>query len=162
MLTSYQRFDDRKDTVQQMIQIAKTDSRFNEEVYRYLLDVVETLGFDGQSSDEEDQKLIDGGFHTVFVAKDYVWRSKDVTSYLKMIDKLRIDFIKPPGGPPRTPRIRNYRTKSDIPVVGLPRAMYNEEWLKKQEEERPAWVATYLKVSDRRFELMSVDTSVLG
>ena len=144
-----------------MIRISEVDNRFNKDVYKYLRDVVEMLGFDGQSSDEEDQQSIDGTSR-VLVAKDYVWRSNDVTNYLKMIDKLRTDFVKVSMGPPRIPRSRNYRTKSEYPVIGLPQSMYNNEWLKKQEEERPTWVRTYLRVSNRKFELMSVDTSVLG
>jgi hypothetical protein len=146
------------ETMDRMVQLAQTDLKYHLRLqeFQYLQDVVKRLGVDGQSSDEDDMQVDEDTSISVFVVKECVWRSKHMTAYMKVIDKLKENFLKGVGGANPTPRLRGYRQQSTIPVCGLPRTMYNAEWLAQKEKESPEWVKACLNVSDQEFELLEI------
>lgn len=85
-----------------MIEFAKVDSRFSNhlKLFQYFLNIVERLGVNGQSSDEEDMQIVNGIPYSRRLAKSYPWRSKEITRYLVIVDNLVVDFSKQRGGRP--------------------------------------------------------------
>src|SRR5215469_12233341 len=59
------------------------------EVWQALHEVVRTLGQHGMSSDESDYRTVDSVQHKFFRPKKMNWRSREVTTLLKRIDKGR-------------------------------------------------------------------------
>ena len=75
-----------------------------------------------------------------------IWRAEVITDYLRIIDSLR--------GPKTAPRIRTATPGQSGAPAGLPRKMYNVQWLEEQERDRPFYVEDELRISEEVFELL--------
>src|ERR1700722_7543818 len=101
-------------------------------VYEWLQDVVTRLGNDGMSSDESD---VDEWGRTVYAVKQLPWR-RNIDKELDIIDSLRtqelgIFTMRGSKGEERKRDINN-PVSTRNPVLGLPKALYNEDWVRRQ------------------------------
>src|SRR5262249_38207551 len=99
-----------------MIEVAETQGALHGQlsVYRYLANINERLGVQGQSSDEEDMQ---GAEVTRLLVKECNWRSKEVDGYMRFIDILREKYLVRPGIKVGVPRVRQVsQQKSDGPA----------------------------------------------
>ena len=97
--------------------------------WRWLQNVVETLGRDGTSSDESEGEPEDPG--RVFTTKKMTWR-RNMTKELTILDKERFQdkFIFRQKGSKPTPRIRRADGPETVRSAphGLPRQFYDDDW----------------------------------
>jgi hypothetical protein len=103
-------------------------------IWKWLRQVIKALGEEGTSSDESEVDEQMG--HTIYHVHKMPWR-RNIDFELSMIDKLRFqdkDLFPNKGSKP-LPRSRSNRNKDSSqkrPPVGLPKPLYNSEWIAKQ------------------------------
>lgn len=114
-----------------------------------LLKMVELLGEHGMSSEEEDHIEVNGRMVFIYTVKICIWRDPRVVEYLGLVDEQTDLFREDLPGRPRSSRFRTNAHGSSNAPLGLPQALYNDEWLKKQ---KPAFVQK-LRISKETFAL---------
>jgi hypothetical protein len=131
----------------------KTDK--NEEdlpAWQWLQKLVMTLGDTGMSSEESD---VENDIETVLHVKNMTWRRAierelDIIDHQRMVDD---DIFAPQGlKPMKWIRSSGNPKTSRTEMDGLPKALYNEEWLAgltKRQIER-------LSISDEKFDWLRV------
>jgi hypothetical protein len=123
--------------------------------WEYFSRMLELLDVDGMSSEEEDVRHYEGQTVTVFVVKLCFWRADEITQYIKFIDK---EAPNVQGRRNRLiPRIPSNVIGSTLPK-GLPRLMYNQEWLAQMEANHGDYATTELRVSRELFDLLVLAT----
>lgn len=110
----------------------KLTDQAERDIYTFLQTLVQHLGVDGTSSDETETE--DG--RTIYRAKPLPWR-RNIDMELVIIDGLRFsepDLMSRRGSKPvrRVREGEEGRASLRRPLIGLPRALYDEEWLKGQ------------------------------
>ena len=96
---------------------------------------------------------------TVFRVKLCLWRAKQISDYLRLIDRAAdTPGIRGKAGPKTAPRMKTEQATKTSPPSGLPRTMYDQEWLREQEEKRPMYVEDELRISEAAFELLVLAT----
>ncbi|KAJ7789971.1 hypothetical protein B0H14DRAFT_3502253 [Mycena olivaceomarginata] len=105
------KYHSREQTIQFLIKIKSGTAAPDLESWKRLLQMLEYLGFEGMSSEEEVEILSGGKRFNVFRVKLCVWRAEDVTNYLQMIDSQgkKLDNLKQlqHKGPKPLPRHRD-------------------------------------------------------
>jgi hypothetical protein len=101
--------------------------------WKWLKNLIETLGVDGMSSDESDVE----NEQPVFRVKVLPWR-RDVQQYWKIIDGCRFtdSGIFSPRGSKGVQRIRGVWGPSSTrdPAKGLPRSFYDDSWFGQKDD----------------------------
>ncbi|KAF7300377.1 hypothetical protein HMN09_00921000 [Mycena chlorophos] len=128
------KYDNRLETIVTTIEIKAQSKAPDLETWKTLLKIVKRLGSTGMSSEEEDEVEVDDKKITVYRVKICVWRAPEVVGYLGFADKQHALFKTTSRGAHATPRIRESPAKRGVADAPrrLPKALYNEKWLKKQ------------------------------
>lgn len=126
--------------------------------------MLEYLGFEGMSSEEEVEILSGGKRLNVFRVKLCVWRAEDVTNYLQMIDSQgkKLDNLKQlqHKGPKPLPRHRDGTPGESGAPTKLPECLYNAEWIKKMSAGSPVFYED-LQVSKETFHLLAAAANLV-
>lgn len=103
------------------------------------------------SSDETETD--ENTFETVYRVKVMFWR-RDVSKYFKMIDAQRKDpncfSSKGSKGVRRLEKLTRTRR---MPLKGLPRVLYNDDWFNEIDSERRS---LHMRVSKEAFEWLEI------
>ena len=103
--------------------------------WRFYEAMLQRLGTDGMSSDDSEG----GGLEeTTYRVRKMPWR-RAMESDLATIDNERLidaDLFSQRGSKPGKRIRRDSLTSNRSPVLGLPKSLYNREWLK---EQTPTW-----------------------
>ena len=96
-----------------------------------MLNMVDTLGMGGMSSDESE---VDQENQAFYIVKKRLWRSELVTSRLQFIDKCRnttnaFGGIRPGNAPRRRMRVQGAGASTRSPVVKCPTNYYTPEFV---------------------------------
>ncbi|KAJ7848863.1 hypothetical protein B0H14DRAFT_3452903 [Mycena olivaceomarginata] len=139
-LTDEQKFTRRKNSVQLILKL-KDDQEVDVGTWQYLQDLLERLGKDGMSSEEEG--------------------AKPITDYMLLINQ-SVAEVKTSKGGSSGPRIcvNTNPIGTTAAPPGLPRKMYDEQWLAEREKNAPYWVSTTLRVSEEAFQFLRIPKSV--
>ncbi|KAK6974099.1 hypothetical protein R3P38DRAFT_2571761, partial [Favolaschia claudopus] len=116
-------------------------------------ELLDYLGVDGMSSEDDDTLVVPGGVvpSTCFRVKKCIWRAEPVTYSMNDIDRHAATHKRNnnKGGAKRGTRVRVEELgKSEAPGR-LPRALYDEDWLASKEREIPLWVEQRLCINDK-------------
>ncbi|KAJ7695257.1 hypothetical protein B0H14DRAFT_3530273 [Mycena olivaceomarginata] len=118
--SKHRKFEDRVQTIIATIEIKTGEGNTGDvETWRRLLEMVQHLGQQGMSSEEEDEVQFASG------------ASPRVVEYLRFVDAQTGLFKKHQRGPTPASRIRNGVPGTSEAPCGLPKSLYNSEWLKK-------------------------------
>ncbi|KAJ7456803.1 hypothetical protein B0H11DRAFT_2243966 [Mycena galericulata] len=149
--SKHRKFENRVQTITVTIEIKKDEGIAGDiETWERLLEMVEHLGEQGMSSEEEDEIEVDNTKVLVYKVKLCIWREPRVVEYLRFVDAQTALFKKNHRlGPPPASRIRSGVPGSSKAPCGLPESLYNGEWLKKA---TPTYLKE-LKVSKEAFGL---------
>jgi hypothetical protein len=154
-----QKFKKRSETIEKVIAIKSDHVAPDLKTWEYFRDMLEMLGPEGMSSEEEGVENIGNVKVSVFRVKLCTWRAPQIAQYFKYIDK--------EGDNPAIRGTRGSRTAPRIPIEdtgalsappGLPQNMYNPMWLDAKERSRPGWVVDELRISKEAFELLAFAT----
>jgi hypothetical protein len=107
------------------------------------------------SSEEEDEIKVDDGKVLVYRVKLCIWREPRIVEYFRFVDAQTALFKKHQRGPTAATRIRSGAHGSSKAPCGLPKSLYNSEWLKKA---TPSYLKE-LKVSKEAFKLFVAATN---
>lgn len=134
-----------------MIDIKEFEHATDTPIWKWLRQLIKTLGEDGTSSDESEVDEQTG--HTIYRVHKMPWR-RNIDFEISTIDKLRFndkDLFSNKGSKP-SPRSRNNRNpnSSRMPPKGLPRAVYNCDWIANRLDQRK------LGISKKPFEWMTL------
>jgi hypothetical protein len=116
--------------------------------------MVQHLGEQGMSSEEEDEVEVDNTKIVVYKVNLCIWREPRVVEYLHFVDAQTALFKKDQRGPTPASRMRGGVPGSSKAPCGLPKSLYNSKWLKKA---TPAYLKE-LKVSKEVFGLFVAAT----
>ncbi|KAJ7020523.1 hypothetical protein C8F04DRAFT_1274997 [Mycena alexandri] len=148
--SKHRKYTDRIQTIIAAIEIKKVEGVAADiATWERLLRMVELLGEQGMSSEEEDELEADDAKVLVFKVKICIWCEPRVVEYLRFVDAQTALFKKHQAGPIPAPRIRTRAVGNSKVPRGLPKSLYNSEWLKNA---TPAYL-NELKVSKEVFEL---------
>ncbi|KAF8146426.1 hypothetical protein K438DRAFT_1990787 [Mycena galopus ATCC 62051] len=148
--SKHRKFEDRFQTITATIEIKKDEGIAGDiETWGRLLEMIEHLGEQGMSSEEEDEVEVNDTKIVIYRVKLCIWREPRVVEYLRFVDAQTALFKKHQRGPIAAPRSRSGAPGSSKAPCGLPKSLYNGEWLKKA-------TPTYLK------ELKTIDSSRLN
>ncbi|KAJ7759955.1 hypothetical protein B0H16DRAFT_1720176 [Mycena metata] len=148
--SKHRKYTDRIQTIIAAIEIKKVEGVAADiATWERLLRMVELLGEQGMSSEEEDELEADDAKVLVFKVKICIWREPRVVEYLRFVDAQTALFKKHQVGPIPAPRIRTRAVGNSKVPRGLPKSLYNSKWLKNA---TPAYL-NELKVSKEVFEL---------
>ncbi|KAJ6583751.1 hypothetical protein B0H10DRAFT_1962039 [Mycena sp. CBHHK59/15] len=151
----YQKFEDRVKTITATIEIKKADGIAGDiATSEKLLDMTELLGPQGMSSEEEDEVEVDDAKVIVYMVKLCIWREPLVVEYLRFVDAQTAVFKQHQRGPTPSSRIKSGVAGSSKAPCGLPKSLYNREWLKTKS---PAYLKQ-LKISKEAFGLFVTAT----
>ncbi|KAJ7121076.1 hypothetical protein C8R44DRAFT_877387 [Mycena epipterygia] len=127
------KFEDRVNTTTATIEIKRAEGIATDiETWERLLEMLEHLGPQGMSSEEEDEVEVDDAKVFIYIVKLCIWREPLVVEYLRFVDAQTALFKKHQRGPTPALRIRNGACGSSKAPCGLPRSLYNRDWLKKK------------------------------
>ncbi|KAJ6471838.1 hypothetical protein C8R47DRAFT_1222096 [Mycena vitilis] len=145
----------RVETIKATIEIKTSEGKARDvAAWERLLGVAEHLTEQGMSSEEEDEIEVEGSKVLVYRVKLCVWREPRVADYLRLVDAQTAVFRKHQAGPEPAPRLKSHVRGSSNAPCGLPKSLYNAEWLKKVP---PAYLKE-LNVSKEAFELLVAAT----
>ncbi|KAJ7501277.1 hypothetical protein B0H11DRAFT_2224622 [Mycena galericulata] len=144
------KYEDRVGTITATIEIKSGERNAGDiKTWERLLEMIEHLREQGMSSEEEDEIEMDDIKVCIFRVKLCVWREPRVVEYVRFVDAQTALFKKKQRGPIPASRIRSDAPGSSKAPCGLPKSLYNGEWLKKS---TPAYLKE-LKVSKEEFGL---------
>ncbi|KAJ7872875.1 hypothetical protein B0H14DRAFT_3438710 [Mycena olivaceomarginata] len=158
------KYHSREQTIQFLIKIKSGTAAPDLESWKRLLQMLEYLGFEGMSSEEEVEILSGGKRFNVFRVKLCVWRAEDVTNYLQMIDSQgkKLDNLKQlqHKGPKPLPRHRDGTPGASGAPTKLPECLYNAEWIKEMSARSPVFYED-LQVSKETFHLLATAANLV-
>ncbi|KAF8170874.1 hypothetical protein K438DRAFT_1773548 [Mycena galopus ATCC 62051] len=148
--TKARKFEEHVTTTTATIEIKKAEGIAGDiETWERLLEIINHLGPQGMSSKEEDEVEADDTKIFIYQVKLCVWREPHVVEYLRFVDAQMALFKKHQRGPTPATRVRGRTPVSSKAACGLPKSLYNREWLKKK---TPAYLKE-LKISKEAFGL---------
>ncbi|KAJ7080657.1 hypothetical protein B0H15DRAFT_804046 [Mycena belliarum] len=127
------------------------------ETWEFLDKMINYLGKNGMSSEEEVVRNFDGLVQSVYIVKLCSWREPKIEEYLDLVDNTR-KALRTGRGAPGAARIREAKLGSSPPPTNMPRSMYHPRWLAGMEEKRPVYVEEYLQISKEVFEILDIVT----
>jgi hypothetical protein len=143
-----------------MIEIKSVNGAPDLEFWHLLKRVLNYLDVGGMSSEENDVENHAGYLRNIFKVKFCAWHSSIITDYLRIVDDAA-ESSKGTRGNPGLPRVRSVEVGQSGPPRGLPRKMFDEEWLAAQ-ERRPDYDEEVLGISADVFEFMVAATSSMA
>jgi hypothetical protein len=137
-----------------MIELKESEHASDTPIWKWLRQLIKTLGEDGTSSDESEVDE-ETGF-TIYRVHKMPWR-RNIDFEISTIDRLRLkdkELFSNKGSKP-SPRTRSTRNQDStrMPPKGLPKALYNSEWIASRGDKRK------LGISKKPFEWMSLKES---
>ncbi|KAJ7763355.1 hypothetical protein B0H16DRAFT_1455207 [Mycena metata] len=154
--SKHRKYEDRIQTITAAIDMKRDEGiAVDIATWERLLEMLELLGEQGMSSEEEDEVEANDRKVIVYMVKLCVWREPRIVDYLRLVDKQTALFKKrgrdqrDQRGPPPHTRVRTDVPGSPKVPRGLPMSLYNGEWLKAA---TPAYVKN-LKISKEAFGL---------
>ncbi|KAG2046086.1 hypothetical protein BDR06DRAFT_1039201 [Suillus hirtellus] len=112
-----------------LVKQTSDENREDLQAWQWLQKLVKTMGEGGMSSEESD---VENQIETVLCVKNMVWRHT-IERELDIVDNQRLmdnDIFAPQGSKPmKWIRATGNPTTSRAEVDGLPKALYNDEWL---------------------------------
>ncbi|KAK0224272.1 hypothetical protein IW262DRAFT_1459336 [Armillaria fumosa] len=139
-------------TIVKKIIYLKIKQRVNDlPVWKFMQRLVEYLGPGGMSSEETEVRQIGGRVETIYLIKVCLWRHEDITQHMMEIDDYGRSVIK--RWDKHLPQERENGPRFDEEVrmpAGLPRSLYDPDWLESLEEDDREEMA----VSEEVFELL--------
>ncbi|KAF8134116.1 hypothetical protein K438DRAFT_1787353 [Mycena galopus ATCC 62051] len=145
-----QKYQRRLKCTEVLIELEEGKDAESSRTWLHMKDMLERLGKDGMSSEEEGHR--DKGTHVddVYYVKLCAWRAKPITEYLQHLDE-KARELQIAGR--ATPRVRDelHGDSAAPPVAGLPEKMYDEQWLAQKSD---FYVEEKLRVSQEAFELL--------
>ena len=123
--------------------------------------MLDMLSIEGMSDEEPGTETFGNRIIPVFRVKLCLWRAEAVSDYLRVIDSAGEDIRGRTRGAKTTPRIKTDMPGTSGAPTGLPRKMYDKEWLEQQERDCPFYVEEELRVSEEAFELLVLATENL-
>ncbi|KAK6988359.1 hypothetical protein R3P38DRAFT_3291134 [Favolaschia claudopus] len=151
------KLDDRRETAALTIEVKIAEgTALDIKRWERIADVIQRLGVAGMSSEEEADVTVDGGKVRLYKIKLCLWREPSIANILGFVDAQTLLRKANQPGPKPAPRVRNAGHGPGVAPAprGLPRSLYNNEWLKGQ---TPAFVET-LQISKEAFELFVAAT----
>jgi hypothetical protein len=142
-----------------MIKIKSVNGTPDLEVWHLLKGMLNYLNVGGMSSEENDVENHTGYLRNISKVKFCTWCSSIITNYLCIVDDTA-ENSKGTRGNPRLPRVCSVEVGQSGPSQGLPRKMFDEEWLAVQ-ERRPDYEGV-LGISADVFEFMVAATSSMA
>lgn len=122
----------------------------------YALDLVETLGVEGMSDEEEgvlETELDDGRIHAENVNRvlRMGWRHPSIGQFLEKVDATKEleKGIFRRGNRPKIPRVRVEDESQRPPPCGLPEGVFRTQYL----EKLPDYAVVALRLLDRDFQV---------
>ncbi|KAJ7429484.1 hypothetical protein B0H11DRAFT_1944742 [Mycena galericulata] len=153
--SKHRKFENRVQTITATIEIKMDEGNAGDiATWQRLLEMVEHLGEQGMSSEEEDELEMDDTKVLIYRVKICIWREPRVVEYLRFVDAQTALFKKNQRGPHAASRVRSGAPGSSKAPCGLPESLYNGEWLKKA---TPAYLKE-LNVSKEAFGLFVAAT----
>jgi hypothetical protein len=152
VLKASQKYCRRVAVVDNLVKQTADENKEDLPAWRWLQQLVKTLGEGGMSSEESD---VENDIETVLCVKNMVWRravewEMDIVDHQRLIDD---DIFTPQGSKPmKCIRAAGNLISSWAEVDGLPKALYNEGWLAgltKRQVER-------LTISEDQFKWMQL------
>ncbi|KAF8184618.1 hypothetical protein K438DRAFT_1766304 [Mycena galopus ATCC 62051] len=141
----------RLEIIERMIVMKTNQSAPDLAIWTYFKTVVEHLDIDGMSSEDPEVAVLEGKPINVYRVRLCSWRAQPITEYLRMIDDAGQQSQKTNAGP----RIRNGGEGRRAPPKGLPRKMYDEQWLAAQ---HPSYIEE-LEISQEAFQFLVAATT---
>ncbi|KAF8906074.1 hypothetical protein CPB84DRAFT_1844719 [Gymnopilus junonius] len=143
-------FDRRKETLVRIVSIKREQNEADCFIWEWLLDLVETLGEDGMSSDESE--IDDRTATVIYRVKNMPWR-RTISEEMDLIDKQRATaHIFSKKGSKPMPRMRGGGESRRDEVEELPKGIYNKDWLKKL----PLSSKDDFKFSPKKFQWLKI------
>jgi hypothetical protein len=136
------------------IELKKHARALDVAAWERLLELVNHLGEHGMSSEEEDEGEIENAKIIIYKVKLCAWRNPSIVNYLKFVDAQTTGYRKTQQGPKAAPRCKVDEHGVSAPPSGLPRSLYNQNWLETQSPS----VLKKLRVSKEVFELFVAAT----
>lgn len=124
------------------------------DTWNYFKQMLELLDVDGMSSEEEGTSPVGNQMVTVFFVKVCPWRANEITQYLKIIDQTGAALACQNRASPRLAS----ETQGVTIQKGLPRAMYDAQWLAARERDLVDFAEHILEVSKETFEFLVLAT----
>ena len=122
--------------------------------WKRMLDLLELLQADGMSEEEEMPMTVKGQKIKMFKIKLCVWREPTIANYLRLVDKQTQNFQDLHNGTKSAPRDRS-KDKGKRPApMGLPKCLYDSEWLASRSPKQ----LKDLEVSEKVFALFKAAT----
>lgn len=154
-----QKYTRRSGTIEKVIAIKLGQGDPDLKTWEYFREMLERLGSEGMSSEEEGVEKMGNINVSVFRVRLCAWRAPEVSEYLRYIDKEGENpAIRGTKGSRTSPRIPSEEIGVSPAPSGLPRKLYNPAWLGRQEISRPGWVVDELQISKEAFELLTFAT----
>ena len=128
------------------------------EAWKCFKRTLELLDIDGMLDEKETIRNLDNQVVTMYLVMTCPWRADEITQYLKLIDQTAQNpALQNSRGSRLAPRFPS-RTPGATFKKGLPRVMYNAEWLLNQKAGWPDFEKDVLDVSDESYEFLVVTT----
>src|ERR1700690_443160 len=141
--------------VQKVCQIKTSQNSVDVATWVYFHEMLEKLSVGGMSDEELATETISNRTMSVYHVKLCLCRAEAITDYLRIIDSAGdVPGISGLRGPKTAPRIRTATPGQSEAPAGLPRKMYNVQWLEEQERDRLFYVEDELRISEEVFELL--------
>lgn len=150
-----QKYEDRDRTLQIIIKSRSSkEPAADLEAWKRLLEMLELLGTDGMSSEEECEIFQNSRASVAYKVKVCIWRAADVNEYLWMVDAAKKTIKNKKRGPEPRKRIRDGTPSESEAPKGLPLCLYDPEWIKKESDASPVFYEN-LAVSKKAFCLLA-------
>ncbi|KAK0487934.1 hypothetical protein IW261DRAFT_1415544 [Armillaria novae-zelandiae] len=132
----------------------KTESNAPDLQYWNLLKkILEQLGHHGMSPEESGTQMSNGMTMQVFIVRLCKWRAPQVTEHLKLIDNMgKLPALQGRKASRPTERVWSDTDYDGRAPPGLPRAMYNDAWLKDLSRAS----VEELQISEEAFEFLNL------
>ncbi|KAF8121500.1 hypothetical protein K438DRAFT_2005114, partial [Mycena galopus ATCC 62051] len=134
------------------------------QIWKWVKRLIELLGTTGMSSeDAKPNRVRIGGVNvmqTTHVIRVCAWRPEKVTAALELVDRAA-EQISLKSSTTARPRIRGGKISSTLPPQGLPKALYDEQWMEDGLDMDSDFMDD-LDVSEEAFELMELVAADLG
>ncbi|CAK5266922.1 unnamed protein product [Mycena citricolor] len=150
----HNKYDHRRTTVEATIALKEADGGNDLTTWKRMLDLLDLLGPSGMSEEEETHSIEKGAKIKVYKIKLCVWREPAIVDYMRMVDAQTMRFQALHNGTKPAPCVRAQMHGDRPPPKGLPKCLYNPEWL---ESLSPREVRA-LKVSKNAFALFVAAT----
>ncbi|SJL14550.1 uncharacterized protein ARMOST_18013 [Armillaria ostoyae] len=149
--SKFRKHERRVMTATKMINIKTKNGDVDLRTWQLFLKMLQMLGTNGMSSEEEVVEVIGGITETAYTVKVCIWRNGNVVEYLEDIDRASSQFTGKGSHPAHRDRETVPRMNEVVNAPrGLPRALYDPEWLAELDEYEQG----DLRISKDAFELL--------